>query len=78
MGLGSVVFSYVIAVLLVAVQAMSQDQELLDSTLHSTAYGIPVAYIGETVFFTYVVRGSNLAAWHGQVRNILEQVSQLN
>ena len=36
---------------------------MLDSTLHSTVDGIPVAYVGETVVFTCMVRGSNSMAW---------------
>ena len=41
---------------------MSQDVEL-SSTLHSTIYGVPVAYIDETVMFNCVVRESNSMAW---------------
>ena len=41
---------------------MSQNQ-VLDNSLHSTVDGIPVAYVGERVVFTCVVRGSNSMAW---------------
>ena len=39
---------------------MSQE---LNSTLHSTIYGVDVAYINEMVAFTCVVRESNSMAW---------------
>ena len=35
----------------------------LNSTLHSTFYGVHFAYVGETVTFTCVTRGSNGIAW---------------
>ena len=45
---------------LLASQAVSQE---LNSTLHSTLYGVEVAYVDETVVFTCTVRGSNSMAW---------------
>ena len=46
--------------ILLATQADSQD---LSSTLHSTLYGVEVAYVDEIVVFTCIVRGSNSMAW---------------
>ena len=46
-----------------ATQAVSQK---LNSTLHSTLYSIQVAYVGETVVFTCVVRGSNHMGWSSE------------
>ena len=50
----------IIVVLLLAAQTVSQE---LNSTLHSTLYGISIAYVDEMVVFTCVVRGSNSMAW---------------
>jgi hypothetical protein len=47
-------------VILLATPALSQE---LNSTLHSTLYGVEVAYVDEMVVFTCVVRGSNSMAW---------------
>ena len=41
-------------------EAVSQE---LNSTLHLTVYGAPIAYVNEMVIFTCVVRGSNSMAW---------------
>ena len=41
-------------------KAVSQE---LNSTLHLTVYGAPIAYVDEMVTFTCVVRGSNSMAW---------------
>ena len=35
----------------------------LNSSLHSTINGVPIAYTDEAVIFTCVVRGSNSIAW---------------
>ena len=42
---------------------MSQE---LNSTLHPTLSGLKVAYVGETVVFTCVVRGSNVVGWSSE------------
>jgi hypothetical protein len=47
-------------ILLVVTGAVSQE---LTSTLHSTLYGVEVAYVDEMVVLTCVVRGSNSMAW---------------
>ena len=47
-------------VLFLVTQALSQE---LNSTLHSTLYGVQVAYVGEIVTFTCVVRQSNSMGW---------------
>lgn len=41
-------------------EAVSQE---LNSTLHLTVYGAPIAYVNEMVIFTCVVRGSASMAW---------------
>ena len=51
---------YAYVVFLLSTQLLAQE---LNSTLHSTVYGAPIAYTDETVIFTCVVRGSNSMAW---------------
>ena len=46
--------------ILLATQAASQE---LTSTLHSTLYGVQIAYVDEMIIFTCVVRGSDNMAW---------------
>ena len=53
------------AVLILVVQGMSQVPEL-SSTLHSTIYGVQVAYVGEIVEFTCVIKESNSMAWSSE------------
>jgi hypothetical protein len=47
-------------VLLLATKSASQE---LTSTLHSTLFGVEVAYVDEMVVFSCIVRGSNSMAW---------------
>ena len=51
---------YPYVVFLLASQVSAQE---LNSTLHSTAYGVSIAYTDEMVVFTCVVRRSNSMAW---------------
>ena len=47
----------------VQLQAVSQE---LNSTLHPTLSDLKVAYVGETVVFTCVVRESNVVGWSSE------------
>lgn len=51
---------YIALLVFFATQVESQE---LTSTLHTTFYGVQVAYIDETVVFTCVLRGSNNLVW---------------
>ena len=53
-----ILFTVTLSVL--ATQAMSQE---LNSTLHSTLYGVQFAFVDEMVIFTCVVKESNSMAW---------------
>ena len=55
----SIIYISHVAVLLVT-QVKSQE---LNSTLFSTPFGVPVAFVNETIVFTCVIRGSDTIGW---------------
>ena len=55
----SIIYISHVAVLLVT-QVKSQE---LNSTLFSTPFGVPTAFVNETVEFTCVIKGSDTVGW---------------